>query len=139
MAENNIKSNIHQGEELEELIDQLTQTDMHAKLDRNDLDYLHHATAILKRRIVSFPKDGESRIDSIIREMNSYSNINYKDYNKVVLYLATSSENPLQMNEMSEVVTLISSHFTSTTECIWGMATDEELGDKMLVIIVCSK
>ncbi|MDY4955116.1 MAG: hypothetical protein SO096_01495 [Prevotella sp.] len=138
MIDNNIKSNISQGEELEELIAQLTQNGMQIKIDKNDLDYLYHANAILKRRIISFPHFSETRIDSIIREMNSYSNICYKDYNKVILYIATSSKNPLQMDEMNQIVSLISGYFTSDTECIWGMATDEKLEDKLLVIIVCS-
>ena len=107
MIDNNIKSNISQGEELEELIAQLTQNGMHIKIDKNDLDYLYHANAILKRRIISFPHFSETRIDSIIREMNSYSNICYKDYNKVILYIATSSKNPLQMDEMNQIVSLI--------------------------------
>ena len=111
---------------------------MQIKIDKNDLDYLYHANAILKRRIISFPHFSETRIDSIIREMNSYSNICHKDYNKVILYMATSSKNPLQMDEMNQIVSLISGYFTSDTECIWGMATDEKLEDKLLVIIVCS-
>lgn len=52
--------------------------------------------------------------------------------------MATSSKNPLQMDEMNQIVSLISGYFTSDTECIWGMATDEKLEDKLLVIIVCS-
>ena len=124
MIDNNIKSNISQGEELEELIAQLTQNGMQIKIDKNDLDYLYHACDMM--------------IDSIIREMNSYINICHKDYNKVILYIATSSKNPLQMDEMNQIVSLISGYFTSDTECIWGMATDEKLEDKLLVIIVCS-
>ena len=48
MIDNNIKSNISQGEELEELIAQLTQNGMQIKIDKNDLDYLYHANAILR-------------------------------------------------------------------------------------------
>ena len=38
MIDNNIKSNISQGEGLEELIAQLTQNGMQIKIDKNDLD-----------------------------------------------------------------------------------------------------
>lgn len=65
MIDNNIKSNISQGEELEELIAQLTQNGMQIKIDKNDLDYLmqylkeesFHFHILVKRGlIVSFVK-----------------------------------------------------------------------------------
>ena len=99
---------------------------------------LYDANAILKTRIISFPQHDESRIDSIIREMNNYSNISYNDYNKLILFMATSSHNPLKMEEVNQIVSRISCKFKDNTECLWGMTTDEKLEDKQLVMIVCS-
>lgn len=138
MEESNIKANIHKGEELEELISLFTEEGMIVSIERNKLDYLYDTNAILKTRIISFPQHDESRIDSIIREMNNYSNISYNDYNKLILFMATSSHNPLKMEEVNQIVSRISCKFKDTTECLWGMTTDEKLEDKQLVMIVCS-
>jgi cell division GTPase FtsZ len=138
MEESKIKSNIHKGEELEELISQFTEEGMIVKTDRNKLDYLYNAKAILKTRIVSFPQHDETRIDCIIREMNNYTNISYHDYNKLILFLATSSNNSLLMEEVNQIVSHISCMFKDDTECLWGMTTDEKLEDKLLVMVVCS-
>ena len=104
----------------------------------SDSNNLYDANAILKTRIISFPQHDESRIDSIIREMNNYSNISYNDYNKLILFMATSSHNPLKMEEVNQIVSRISCKFKDTTECLWGMTTDEKLEDKLLVMVVCS-
>lgn len=138
MEESNIKANIHKGEELEELISLFTEEGMIVSIERNKLDYLYDANAILKTRIISFPQHDESRIDSIIREMNNYSNISYNDYNKLILFMGTSSHNPLKMEEVNQIVSRISCKFNDTTECLWGMTTDEKLEDKLLVMVVCS-
>lgn len=138
MEESNIKANIHKGEELEELISLFTEEGMIVSIERNKLDYLYDANTILKTRIISFPQHDESRIDSIIREMNNYSNISYNDYNKLILFMGTSSHNPLKMEEVNQIVSRISCKFNDTTECLWGMTTDEKLEDKLLVMVVCS-
>lgn len=111
MEESNIKANIHKGEELEELISLFTEEGMIVSIERNKLDYLYDANTILKTRIISFPQHDESRIDSIIREMNNYSNISYNDYNKLILFMATSSHNPLKMEEVNQIVSRISCKF----------------------------
>lgn len=52
--------------------------------------------------------------------------------------MATSSHNPLKIEEVNQIVSRISCKFKDTTECLWGMTTDEKLEDKQLVMIVCS-
>lgn len=37
------------------------------------------ARAVLKRRIISFPNDGELRVESIIREFEDYAMIDCKE------------------------------------------------------------
>ena len=65
-----MKGNIKQGQELEALINQITSIPMTVAIKEEDLDYLHQAKAILKRRIHSFPKDDEPRVDSVISAEN---------------------------------------------------------------------
>ena len=57
------------------------------------------ARAVLKRRIISFPNDGELRVESIIREFVDYAMIDCKQYDKVVLQFITASVYPLKKRE----------------------------------------
>lgn len=41
--------------------------------------------------IISFPNDGELRVESIIREFEDYAMIDCKQYDKVVLQFITAS------------------------------------------------
>ena len=85
-----MKGNIKQGQELEALINQITSIPMTVAIKEEDLDYLHQAKAILKRRIHSFPKDDEPRVDSVIRELEDFGNIDYSQYDRIVIQIVTS-------------------------------------------------
>ena len=89
-----MKGNIKQGQELEALINQITSIPMTVAIKEEDLDYLHQAKAILKRRIHSFPKDDEPRVDSVIREFEDFGNIDYSQYDRIVIQIVTSSAYP---------------------------------------------
>lgn len=138
MKEINEQANIKQGEELEGLINQLTASPMQISLTKADLDYLHHANAILKRRIISFPKDGETRMESIIRELNEYCNIDFSKYKRLTMLLKTSPSHPLTMEELTLGVSDIICKFSDGIKCVWGIGTDEKLDEKFLLIMVCS-
>ena len=134
----NEQANIQQGEELDNLINQLTNFSKSINFGKDELDYLHHAKAIMKRRLISFPKENESRIESIIREVKEYSNIDFTKYNHITMLLATSSQHALMMEETDKVLSEIMSMFRDDTKCLWGQGFDEKLDDKLLLIMVCS-
>lgn len=127
-----MKGNIKQGQELEALINQITSIPMTVAIKEEDLDYLHQAKAILKRRIHSFPKDDEPRVDSVIREFEDFGNIDYSQYDRIVIQIVTSSAYPLMMNELNRLVSLIDGKF-SQAGVLWGIGTDNKLGDKILL------
>lgn len=131
-----MKGNIKQGQELEALINQITSIPMTVAIKEEDLDYLHQAKAILKRRIHSFPKDDEPRVDSVIRELEDFGNIDYSQYDRIVIQIVTSSAYPLMMNELNRLVSLIDGKF-SQAGVLWGIGTDNKLGDKILLQLVC--
>ena len=132
-----MKGNIKQGQELDALIDQLTSVSMAIAIHKDDLDYLHQAKAILKRRIKSFPMEGETRVDSVIREFNEYGNIDPSLYNKLIIQLVTSSAYPLMMDELNKIVFYITIKF-SPAEFLFSVVTDERLDEKILLQLVCS-
>lgn len=132
-----MKGNIKQGQELEALISQITSIPMTVVITKDDLDYLHQAKAILKRRIKSFPMEEESRVASVIRELEDYGSIDYSQYDRIVIQIVTSSSAPLTMNELNQLVSTIDGKFPKA-EYKWGVGTDGMLGDKILLQLVCS-
>lgn len=93
--------------------------------------------AILKRRIISFPNDGESRVESIIREFEDYAMIDCKQYDKVVLQFITASVYPLKKSELFQLISFFVNKFNKA-EYKWETGIDEKLGEKMLVQLLCS-
>lgn len=69
------------------------------------------ARAVLKRRIISFPNDGELRVESIIREFEDYAMIDCKQYDKVVLQFITASVYPLKERELCQLVSFFANKF----------------------------
>ena len=117
-----MKGNIKQGQELEALITQITSIPMTVAIKEEDLDYLHQAKAILKRRIHSFPKDDEPRVDSVIRELEDFGNIDYSQYDRIVIQIVTSSAYPLMMNELNRLVSLIDGKFSQAGVLCCGVS-----------------
>ncbi len=104
---------------------------------KDDLDYLHQAKIILKRRIKSFPEEEESRIDSIIRELADYGNIEYRQYDRIFIQIVTSSAAPLMMNELNQLVSAIDGKFPQKG-LLLGVGSDEKMGAKILLQLVFS-
>ena len=95
------------------------------------------ARAVLKRRIISFPNDSELRVESIIREFEDYAMIGCKQYDKVVLQFITASVYPLKKSELCQLVSFFANKFHKA-EYTWETGTDEKLGEKLLVQLLCS-
>ena len=118
-----MKGNIKQGQELEALINQITSIPMTVAIKEDDLDYLHQAKAILKRRIHSFPKDDEPRVDSVIRELEDFGNIDYSQYDRIVIQIVTSSAYPLMMNELLALII----SWETRSSCSWFVAAKSKV------------
>lgn len=103
---------------------------------KNNVKY-QQARTILKRRIISFPNDDESRVESIIREFEDYTAIDCKQYDKVVLQFITASVYPLKKSELCQLVSFFANKFHKA-EYKWETGTDEKLGEKLLVQLLCS-
>ena len=66
-----------------------------------------------------------------------FGNIDYSQYDRIVIQIVTSSAYPLMMNELNRLVSLIDGKF-SQAGVLWGIGTDNKLGDKILLQLVCS-
>jgi hypothetical protein len=103
-----------------------------------DLLYLYSETTILRRRILSFPEYGKSRMDSIINTLKMYEPSDIRSYQHVIFLIQTSKEHIVSVSELCKLqdITIM---FGSTAEIHWGIGIDEELNDMMSFMLVCSK
>ena len=133
--------------EIDELIQQIVEQTTLVRLDKSDLIYLYKEQVVLKRRINSFPRTNESRMESILRELSrmesilrelaEYASIDFGCYNKVVLLVRTSQKHPLLMEELRYIHDVIKL-FPNGVEIRWGMGYDNSLDEKVLLMLVCS-
>lgn len=123
--------------EIEELISQIVKESTLIHLGKQDLNYLYREKEVLKRRIYSFPREDETRMESILREVLDYSQIDFARYNRVVLLIKTSSKMPLLMNELGFVNEIIK-QFPEKVEVKWGLGWDNTIDDKVFLMMICS-
>ena len=123
--------------EIDELIQQIVEQTTLVRLDKSDLIYLYKEKIVLKRRINSFPRTNESRMESILRELTEYASIDFGSYYKVVLLVRTSQKHPLLMEELRYIHDIIKM-FPDGVEIRWGMGYDNSLDEKVLLMLVCS-
>ena len=123
--------------EIDELIQQIVEQATLVRLDKSDLIYLYKEQVVLKRRINSFPRTNESRMESILHELTEYASIDFGCYNKVVLLVRTSQKHPLLMEELRYIHDVIKL-FPGGVEIRWGMGYDNSLDEKVLLMLVCS-
>jgi hypothetical protein len=123
--------------EIDELIQQIVEQATLIRLDKSDLIYLYKEQVVLKRRINSFPRTNESRMESILHELTEYASIDFGCYNKVVLLVRTSQKHPLLMEELRYIHDVIKL-FPNGVEIRWGMGYDNSLDEKVLLMLVCS-
>ena len=123
--------------EIDELIQQIVEQATLVRLEKSDLIYLYKEQVVLKRRINSFPRTNESRMESILHELTEYASIDFGCYNKVVLLVRTSQKHPLLMEELRYIHDVIK-QFPNGVEIRWGMGYDNSLDEKALLMLVCS-
>ena len=123
--------------EIDELIQQIVEQATLIRLDKSDLIYLYKEQVVLKRRINSFPRTNESRMESILHELTEYASIDFGCYNKVVLLVRTSQKHSLLMEELRYIHDVIKL-FPDGVEIRWGMGYDNSLDEKVLLMLVCS-
>ena len=79
--QNDVSNKIVGIDEVERLIDDYENKNSSIPM-KDKLDYLRSANEIAKVRIISFSLHNESRINAIIREYKSYSQLNPQNYKR---------------------------------------------------------
>ena len=124
--------------EIDEIVWQMSRDSQIVPLKIKEMEYLYDESVIVKRRFYSCAKDGEERMESIVREMKKYEPADKKSFERVLILIQTSKEHPLIMSELQSLSD-ITEGFSTKTEIRWGLGVNEDLDDKMFIMLVCSK
>ena len=124
--------------EIDEIIWQITHGSQIVPLKIEDLEYLNEETVIIKRRFYSFAENKEERMENVVCEMKKYEPVDKKSYEHVLILIQTSKEYPFMMSELQGMDDLIEG-FSPKADIRWGLGTNEHLGCRMFIMLVCSK
>lgn len=88
----------------------------------------------VKRRIYSFPQEGESRAEAICRSFKLYTLVEWAAYSKVDIRIETSKNCPLLMGELSQLMFLLP-FFLDVAKVTFSQSFNDANDDKILVEI----
>ena len=124
--------------EVDEIVWKMSHGSQIVPINAPEIEYLYDESVIVKRRFCSFAKDGEERMKSVVREMKKYEPADKKSFERVLILIQTSKDYPLIMSELQSLSD-ITEGFSTKTEICWGLGIDDDLAEKMFIMLVCSK
>lgn len=123
--------------EVDEIIWLLTHGSQLIPIKSEDITYLYEATFIEKRRFTSF-LGGYSRTDSIVQEVNRCDPNDKDTFDHALILIQTSKKLPLTMSEL-QMLYEVTRGLPPEAVIHWGIGTNEDLKDKVFLMIVYSK
>lgn len=124
--------------EIDEMVWQITRESQIVPLKIEELEYLYEESVIVKRRFCSCEENQEERMKNVIREMKKYEPADKKSFDHVLILIQTSKEHPLMMSELQGMSDILED-FTPKADIRWGLGTNDDLGSRMFIMVVCSK
>lgn len=103
------------------------------------LSYLRDAGTIAKVRIISFPKNGESRVNAIERQYEEYALMKPGNYTRFTFCIEYAMSHPLLMEEEQRLRDFCGSIIPDGSRLSVYTAVNESLDDKILLTIIASK
>lgn len=125
-------------DEVERLIDDYENKSSNAPM-KGKLNYLRSADRIAKLRLISFPVEGESRVNATVREYKGYSLMTAENYTHFVFCIEYSLAHPLLMEEEQRLRNFFMGICPKGSTTLFYSAADASLGEKVLVTIICSR
>ena len=89
----------------------------------------------VKRRIYSFPQEGESRAEAICRSFKLYTLVEWAAYTKVDIRIETSKNCPLLIGELSQLMFLLP-FFSDAAKVSFSQAFNEANEEKTSIILM---
>ena len=124
--------------EIDEIVWQMTRESQIVPLKIEELEYLYEESVIVKRRFCSYEENQEERMKNVVREMKKYEPADKKSFDHVLILIQTSKEHPLMMSELQGMSDILED-FTPKADIRWGLGTNEDLGSRMFIMVVCSQ
>lgn len=103
------------------------------------LSYLRNADTIAKVRIISFPKNGESRVSAIERQYKEYALMKPENYIRFTFCIEYAMSHPLLMDKEQRLRDFCGSIVPDGSRLSVYTAVNESLDDKILLTIIASK
>lgn len=122
--------------EVDEIVWQMTHESQLIPMIMKDLEYLYEESFIAKRRFYSASE--YRRMDSIVNEVLKHQPWDKKSFTHVLILLQTSKDHPLIMSELQRL-NEITDGFSSKAEIRWGLGINEDLGERVFIMMVYSK
>ena len=122
--------------EVDEIIWKMSHESQLVPMIMKDLEYLYEESFIAKRRFYSVSE--YRRMDSIVNEVVRHQPWDKKSFTHVLILLQTSKDHPLIMSELQRL-NEITDGFSSKAEIRWGLGINEDLGDRVFIMMVYSK
>ena len=122
--------------EVDEIIWKMSHESQLVPMIMKDLEYLYEESFIAKRRFYSVSE--YRRMDSIVNEVLKHQPWDKKSFTHVLILLQTSKDHPLIMSELQRL-NEITDGFSSKAEIRWGLGINEDLGERVFIMIVYSK
>ena len=123
--------------EVDEIIWLLTHGSQLVPIKNEDITYLYETTFIEKRRFTSL-LGGYARTDSIVQEVNRCDPDDKDTFDHALILIQTSKDHPLTMSEL-QMLNEITRDLPPEVVIHWGLGTNDNLKDKVFLMIVYSK
>lgn len=124
--------------EIDEMVWQITRESQIVPLKIEELEYLYEESVIVKRRFCSCEENQEERMKNVVHEMKKYEPADKKSFDHVLILIQTSKEHPLMMSELQGMSDILED-FSPKADIRWGLGTNDDLGSRMFIMVVCSK
>ena len=123
--------------EVDEIIWLLTHGSQLVPIKNEDITYLYETSFIEKRRFTSL-LGGYARMDSIVQEVNRCDPDDKDTFDHALILIQTSKDHPLTMSEL-QMLNEITRDLPPEVVIHWGLGTNDNLKDKVFLMIVYSK
>ena len=123
--------------EVDEIIWLLTHGSQLIPVKSEVITYLYDASFVEKRRFTSF-MGGYARMDSIVQEVNRCDPSDKDTFDHALILIQTSKDYPLTMSEL-QMLNEVTRDLSPEAVIHWGIGINDDLKDKVFLMIVYSK
>ena len=123
--------------EVDEIVWLLTHGSQLIPIKSEVITYLYEASFIEKRRFTSL-LGGSSRMDSIVQDIKRCDPNDKDTFDHALILIQTSKKQPLTMSEL-QMLNEVTRDLPPKAVIHWGIGTNEDLNDKVFLMIVYSK